>query len=232
MKKLVSFGLVGLMLIASLAIIPQNVNAQGPGLVSSIFNNMERNRRSLRSLRAGLVMQKYDARIKSADMYQGEVNYVPGSGNSNKVRIDWRKPQNEVLAVRDGKYTLFKPRMNMAYVGATNSKNNKVSGVLGFGLNVSGAQLKNNFEAQFMGQGTLENGGPQVTWLKLIPKGAAGYKFAEIWVDGNGMPIQTRVTERNGDTTLVRLNNIQRNANISSDVFNLNLGSGVKIVKG
>jgi len=50
-------------------------------------------------------------------------------------------------------------------------------------------------------------------------------------VDGNGMPVQTRVTERNGDSTLVRLTNIQKNARIPSNAFDISLPSGVKIVK-
>jgi outer membrane lipoprotein-sorting protein len=45
------------------------------------------------------------------------------------------------------------------------------------------------------------------------------------------MPVQTRVTEKNGDSTLVRLTNIQKNANIPSDAFDIKLGPEVKIVK-
>ena len=52
----------------------------------------------------------------------------------------------------------------------------------------------------------------------------------EIWVDGNGMPVQMRTTERNGDSTLVRLTNIQKNARINGDAFKISLPSGVKIV--
>ncbi|MGH9901438.1 MAG: LolA family protein, partial [Pyrinomonadaceae bacterium] len=80
---------------------------------------------------------------------------------------------------------------------------------------------------------TLEQGGPHVTWLKLIPKGNAGYKYAEIWVEtATGMPLQTKVVERNDDSTTVRLNNVQRNARVSADEFNLQLPSDVKKVRG
>ena len=46
------------------------------------------------------------------------------------------------------------------------------------------------------------------------------------------MPIQTRVTEKNGDSTLVRLNNIQRNPNIPPSTFGVDLPAGTKVVKG
>ncbi len=105
-----------------------------------------------------------------------------------------------------------------------------MNGVLGFGLNASGAQLKSQYNIELAGEGTLYDGGPHVVYLKLTPKTASG-KFTEVWVDDSGMPVQTRVTESNGDTTLVRLTNIERNASIPSDAFDPKLPSGVKIVK-
>jgi outer membrane lipoprotein-sorting protein len=97
---------------------------------------------------------------------------------------------------------------------------------------MTGSQAKNQFNVSYEGEGTLESGGPHVWWLKLTPRGGASYKFAEVWVDDSGMPIQTRVTEKNGDSTLVRLNNIQRNASVPDNVFHIDLPAGTKIVKG
>jgi len=230
-KFLVALALTFTLLVA---IVPPRADAQGAGLVSSIINKMERNRQDLRSLRSGIKMEKYNAQIKDADYYVGDVIYQPGAGRNASVRVDWQKPQRETLAVTEGKYKLFRPRLNMAYVGSTSSKNSKVSGVLGFGLNISGAQLRNNFEVpQIIGEGTLDNGGPHVTWLKLVPKGNASYKHAEIWVEtSTGMPLQTKVVEKNGDSTTVRLINPQRNARLSTDEFQLKLPSDVKIVNG
>ncbi|HEY0080926.1 MAG TPA: outer-membrane lipoprotein carrier protein LolA [Pyrinomonadaceae bacterium] len=234
MRKSQVFSLFGALVLAlaSLAIVPPRANAQGPGLVSSIINRMERNRRDLRSLRAGIQMEKFNAQVGDKDMYLGDVIYLPGAGREASVRVDWQKPQRETLAVSNGKYTLFRPRLNMAYVGATNSSRSKVSGVLGFGLNVSQAQLRTNFEPlQLLGEGILY-GNVHVTWLKLVPKGKASYKYAEIWVDDNGMPVQTKVVERNDDSTTVRLVNVQRNAHVSSEEFQLKLPGDVKKVNG
>jgi outer membrane lipoprotein-sorting protein len=67
--------------------------------------------------------------------------------------------------------------------------------------------------------------------LTLVPKGNASFKYAEIWVDSAGMPVQTKIVEKNGDATTMRLMNLERNAKIASDVFSLKLDSNVKIVK-
>jgi outer membrane lipoprotein-sorting protein len=219
------------MLAASLSVAPASARAQGPGMISSILNKMDRNRRSLSSLRAGLTMQKYNAQLRDYESNTGEVQYV--AGTSPSVRVDWRRPV-ELLAVSKGQYTLYRPRLNQAYQGSAKSqgKSNKVNNVLGFALNMSGSQAKNQFNIELAGEGTLENGGPHVWWLKLTPKGNAGYQFAEVWVTDDGMPIQTRVTEKNGDSTLVRLSHIQRNVQINGDPFVIELPAGTKIVKG
>ena len=240
MRKLVTLGLMVMLAFAAVAVPSQASPSapaapQGAGLVSSILNRMERNRREMKSLRAGVWMQKFNAQIGDEDNFFGDVQYIPGAGRNVSLRVDWRKPQNEILAVSGGEYTLFKPRMNMAYRGSASSagKNNKVTNVLGFGLSVSKAELNAKFHpVELLGDGTLEAGGAHVWWLKLVPKGNAGYKHAEIWVDDEGFPRQVRVVERNNDVTTVRLLNPQRNAAVSQDAFRLNLGSDVKIVKG
>ncbi len=233
MKRVVTLSLISLMFVAALSAVPRPAAAQGPGLVSSILNRMDRNRRELKSLRSGVVMQKYNAQIRTEDMFHGELQYVAGTGSNMNVRVDWTRPAREHLAVKNGQYILFRPRLNLAYQGSakSGSKNAKVNNVLGFSLNMTGAQLKGRFDVEFVGEGILYDN-VHVTQLKLTPKGGAGYQFAEIWVDRTGMPVQTRVVERNGDFTTVRLTGVQRNAPVPGNAFELSLPAGVKIVKG
>jgi outer membrane lipoprotein-sorting protein len=233
MKRLAPLGLAVAILIAAFAVSsPKEAQAQGAGFISSIINRMERNRQGLKSLRAKVDMVKYDARIKDEDKYVGVVLYVPAAGRSANVRVDWQSPQKETLAVRDGQYTLFRPRLNMAYVGNARSSRNKVGGAFDF-LNMSRQQLQTRFEPlQYLGEETLW-GGVNTSHVKLVPKGGAGYKYAEVWVDGSGMPVQTKVVERNDDSTTVRLTNMEKNAGISLDMFDLKLDfSKVKKVQG
>jgi outer membrane lipoprotein-sorting protein len=46
------------------------------------------------------------------------------------------------------------------------------------------------------------------------------------------MPVQTKVVEKNGDATTVRLMNVQRNAQVSKNEFKVELGSDIKKVRG
>jgi outer membrane lipoprotein-sorting protein len=68
--------------------------------------------------------------------------------------------------------------------------------------------------------------------LTLVPKGNASYKYAEVWIDKDGMPVQSKVVEKNDDSTITRLLSVEKNAKINKDDIAIKLDSNVKIVKG
>jgi outer membrane lipoprotein-sorting protein len=234
MKRLVPLGLL-LAVVAGVSIIssPAAANGQSAGLVSSVLNRMERNRQSLKSLKASLSMEKYNVQLGDKDQYIGNVKYLPASGRNAYVLIEWQKPQHEILAVANGKYRLYRPRLNQVLEGKSGSINNKggAGSVLDM-MYMSKQQLEAKFQpVQDVREETLW-GGISTIHLTLVPKGNAGYKYAEIWVDSGGMPVQTKIVEKNGDATTMRLSGMERNAKISTDDFNLKLDSTVKIIKG
>jgi len=233
MKRLVPLSIVLVLLASAFISSPNNANGQSAGLVSSVLNRLERNRNSLKSLKASLSMEKYNSQLRDRDQYNGWVAYVPGSGRQASVRIEWQKPQHEILTVANGKYILFRPRLMQAIIGQSGSMkgNPAAAGVLNM-MYMSRQQLEAKFQpVQDVREETLW-GGVSTIHLTLIPKGNDGYKYAEIWVDSNGMPVQTKIVEKNDDSTTMRLSGMERNVKISSDEFNQKLDSSVKIIKG
>jgi hypothetical protein len=115
MKKIVPLFLTLTLLVGAIAMTsPKAASAQSAGLVSSVLNNMERNRQSLRSLRASLSMEKYNAQLRDSEKFSGVVLYIPGSGSDASVRIEWQKPQHEILAVSNCLYSFFRPLINIS----------------------------------------------------------------------------------------------------------------------
>jgi len=232
MKRLVPLVIL-LAVMAGVSIIRSPAaNGQSAGLVSSVLNRMERNRQSLKSLKASLSMEKYNAQLREKDNYSGWVLYAPASGRNASVRIEWQRPQHEILAVVNGKYRLYRPRLNQVLEG----KSGSVAGKGGAGsvldmMYMSKQQLEARFEpVQDVREESLW-GGISTIHLTLVPKGNAGYKYAEIWVDSAGMPVQTKIVERNGDATTMRLSSMERNPKVNSGDFDLKLDSNVKIIK-
>jgi outer membrane lipoprotein-sorting protein len=232
MKRLISAGLMVAFILSVLVITPTTTNGQGAGLVSSVLSRMEKNRQSLKTLRAGISVVKYNSQLGVEDKYSGVVLYMPGAGRQASVRIDWSSPRREVLTVNNNKYTIFRPALKVAYTGDSRrmGKENKAGGLMEM-MNMSRQQLEARFQpVKDVREETLW-GGVGTIHLTLVPKGNAGYKYAEVWIDGNGMPVQTKIVEKNDDSTTMRLTGLEKNQKIDPSEFDIKLDSSVKIVK-
>jgi outer membrane lipoprotein-sorting protein len=208
-------------------------NAKAQGVLREILNRMDTMNKSLVSLKADVRMDKFEATLGDTDTSTGTTSYLPKT--SKRVmyaRIDWAKPAVENIVVIGDSYRLYRPRLNQVIEGKVDkaSKNSHVPGnALAF-MSMSKAQLQDNYTVNYIGQETA-NG--TLTWhLELVPKVKTSYKTAELWVDPNGMPIQSKIIEQNNDSTTIVLSNIQKNVTINAQQeFQLNLPANVKKVQ-
>ncbi len=198
--------------------------AQGP--LGQILNRMEEHSKTLDTVQANVMMKKYNPQLDETDTYIGKTSYIPKTSKIAKgklyMRLDWAKPAVEQVAIIGDDYKLYKPGVNLLYVGRVDkAKTSAGAGnALGF-MSMNKEQLKANYVVQIVGQENIE-GGVLTMRLLLTPKTATTYKSAELWVDGNGMPIQAKVVEQNNDTTTVSLSNIRKNERIDTKIFVLN----------
>jgi outer membrane lipoprotein-sorting protein len=203
------------------------------GIVEVILKRMDANSKALVSLKGNIKMEKRDAQLGDTDIYEGEMSYLPG-GSRKQVyaRIDWKKPREESLAVANGEYVLYTPKLNRALVGKVDSAKGPKgpNSALAF-MSMSKAELKANYTVDYKGEETVSGG--TSTWrLLLTPKNATNFKSADLWVDKDGMPVQAKLVERNNDTTTVLLSSFQRNPTIKSAIFKITPPKGTEIVRG
>jgi len=231
MKRFIPAGLLVAIIVSALFVFPASSNGQGAGLVSSVLNRLEKNRETLKSLRAGISMVKYNSQLGVEDKYSGVVIYMPTAGRQAAVRIDWSSPRREVLAVSNNKYVIFRPTLNVAYTGDSRRVGRDKTGGIMEMMNMSRQQLEARFQpVKDVREETLW-GGVSTIHLTLVPKGTAGYKYAEVWIDNAGMPVQTKIVEKNDDSTTVRLTGLEKNQKIDQKEFDIKLDSNVKVVK-
>jgi outer membrane lipoprotein-sorting protein len=230
MDKFLRFGTTTLALIfvfSSFAV--SDARAQ---VLNKILDTMDAHYKALSSLQADVKMDKYNSQLDEHDVQEGTAKYLPMKGRDAFVRIDWIKPVQESLAVVNKQYVLYRPRLGQALVGKADKAQGsaKSNSALAF-MNMSKAQLKANYNVKYIGQENVSGGTP--TWhLELTPKTKTTYKLADIWVDGNGMPIQMKVTENNNDSTNVLLTNLKKNNTIDARVFQIDLPKGTKKIEG
>lgn len=231
MSKFLRFGLFAIAFVLVFnAFAVTETKAQG--VLNEILKRMETHRASLRTMQSDVTMVKHDNMLGEDDTLKGVVKYIPGkTENDMFIRIDWTKP-DEKLAVLKTDYVLYRPPLGQAIVGKVGKAKNSANagGVLSF-MSMSKAQLKANYTPEYIGRETLSNGSAAVH-IKLTPKAAQKYKFAELWVDDDGMPLQMKVVESNGDWTTVLLSGVKKNVQLKSDDFKISYPKDTKIVKG
>lgn len=199
-------------------------------VLNEILNRMDRHYKSLASLSASVTREKTNVQLKETDRYQGSLLLLPKKGKALSLRLDWIKPKREVLSVVNGRYVAYIPAIKRAYTGSSASKtaNDKGSNVLSV-MSMSKDQLKANYTVQYLGEEKIAGGVP--TWrLKLTPKTAAQYKYAELWVDGNGMPLQGKVVALNDDTDTFLLQTLLKNKKIKGSVFAVKIPKGTEVL--
>jgi outer membrane lipoprotein-sorting protein len=210
------------------------INAQDQQNIRALYERMSANQKSLTSLKARVRMETYNPQIKDTEGKDGTVIYLPAKGRNANVRIDWEKPEQETLSVVNGEYKLYRPRLETVYIGKTKEVSKQQDGVgssLSF-INMSSQELKQNFSAEWRDPELIANGSISAYHLKLTPKTPQRYQFVEIWVTEDGMPVQVKVHEKNGDTTNVLLYEIQKNVKINKSDVAVNLPKNVKVIKG
>jgi len=221
------------LIVSAFAVVSPSVNGQGAGLVSSVLSRMEKNRQTLKSLRAGINVVKYNSQLGTEDKFSGVVIYMPTGGREAAVRIDWAKPRKESIAVNNSRYTVYRPALGTVYTGSSNrlkGSDNNAGSLLAM-MSMSKAQLEARFQPVKDVREESLWGGVSTIHLTLVPKGKASYKYAEVWIDGAGMPVQTKIVEHNDDSTTMRLTGLEKNPRINSGDFDIKYDSNVKVVK-
>jgi len=207
--------------------------AKAQRILGEILERMDKYNRSLQSLRADVTMVKYNPQLSVSDTTVGTTSYLPKTAKRMMyVRIDWTKPVQEQISVIGDDYELYRPRLNTVIRGKTQKAKNSASvgGALGF-MNMSKAQLNANYDVIWVGEEQI-SGGLKTAHIQLTPKTATSYKLADLWIDGDGVPRQAKITEKNNDTATVLLSNIVKNDTISASIFKLKYPNSVKKVNG
>lgn len=229
MKKTLklSLAIVSLGLFFNVLVVVE-ASAQSP--IMQIMKTINKHHESLFSLRSKVRMTKYNAQLDVNNLTDGTAIYARTPKNQFSLRVNWIKPINESLVMRNNQFILYNLLRRQVIAGEINqeSKNKKIFTPLAF-LNMSVKELKAKHNIVYAGQ---ENVGNTPTWhLIITPKYTDVYKTADMWIDGNGMPQQIKVNEPNADTTTVRFAEIKKNPPIDYSFFQLNFPKGINVIQ-
>ena len=162
--------------------------------------------------------------LRVFDTRKGTLKYAHDKRGSTKkisIRVDFEKPE-ETISVQNGRYYMYAKGSNQAYEGPISSRKGSSNGVPLTFIGMNRREIVSKYDHTYLGRARLQNG-EDTTHLKLVPKTKADYAYVEIWVNDNGMPSQSRVVHKNGDSTTILISNYDINTRIDGSSFSIKI---------
>ncbi len=199
--------------------------------LGALLRQMDATGRTFRTFSAQFAQKKYTAVLKEFDPPEsGEFYYARAKDGSALLRQEVRNPAPRILTIRGGIATVYQPRINQAQVVSL-GKNKDKAEYLALGLGQSPAKLQQTFNITY--SGTESVGGQPCGVIDLKPKSAAAAAYFSsivLWVKkANGVPVQQKLQEPNGDYLLVTFSAEKLNGSIAASKFDQKLPSGVDV---
>ncbi len=198
-----------------------------------VLHQMEAVGKTFVSFKAHFTQKKYTAVLKEFDAPEsGEFYYARSKDGSALLRQEVTKPGHRILTIKGGTAVVFQPNIKQASV-ANLGKNRDKAEYLALGLGQSPGKLRETFDIKYQG---VENvSGTPCSLLLLKPRNpAAAAYFASIslWIKkSNGVPIQQKLEEPNGNYLLVEFSGEKLNTSLPASLFEQQLPKGVEVIK-
>ncbi len=200
--------------------------------LQKIFSQMDGTSKNFRNFTASFTQKKYTAVLQEFDTpAKGDFYYARAKDGAALLRKEETSPGKSVLTIKKGVATFYEPNIRQAKQYNL-GKNKDKAEYLAIGISQSPARLQENFNVSYLGSETI-NGKPcSILLLKpKNPKEAAYFASITVWFSkSNGIPLQNKMQEPNGDYILINFINEKLNTNIPGSRFDQKL-PGIEIQK-
>src|SRR4051812_40846250 len=118
----------GLITIALLFVFGAVCVSETTAQITQILKRMGVHYKALKSLRTGVILEKYNLALDELETTEGKAVFVPEKFRNKALRLDWEKPRTEILSILNNQYVLFRPSLKQAWTGNTDAQLKKLSG--------------------------------------------------------------------------------------------------------
>ena len=196
-----------------------------------VLTQMEVVRKSFHSFTAQFTQKKYTAILREFDTADtGTFYYSRAKDGSALLRQEATSPGRKILTVRGGEAIFYQPDIQQAQIADLGRYKN-LAEFLALGIGQSPAKLQENFDISYQGNGSID--GATCSILLLKPKAATiatRFSSVTLWLKkSNGLPVQNKLLEPNGDYVLLTFFDEKLNVKISDATFEQKLPRGVDI---
>ena len=193
--------------------------------LDAVLAHMDAAARQFQSFSAHIRQTDYTAAIDDSDVSTGEVRMKRGKSGVSMV-IEYGEPNPRSIGISGHTVQIYSPKANVVDIYDTSKYTARVDQYLLLGFGTTSAELRKNYDVKLGGVD------PQGTRLELIPRSAEALKLVskiELWIpEGQGSPVQEKITKASKDTLLVEYSDMKLNPPLPDSAFELKLPAGVR----
>jgi outer membrane lipoprotein-sorting protein len=191
--------------------------------LQDVLERMDQGARGFKGMTADLKRVTHTAVLNDDSEETGTIRLKRSSARDVKIRIDFISPDQSTVVFRGQKVEKYFPKIKTIQVYDLGKERQLVDQFLLLGFGTSGKDLASSYEIKFLGS---DRANGQSAWhLELIPKSLKArehLKKVDLWISAaSGQPVQQTFHEPSGDYNLIAYSNVQPDASISDQAFNL-----------
>ena len=205
--------------------------ASDPGL-EKIVAKMDETAAKFRTAQANFTWTTFNSVVNEESGRQTGKIYFQRNGNETEMAADIAPPDAQQVIFSRGKIRRYQSRTDVVdeYDSGAHREEFETFLVLGFGS--SGNDMQKSFDITYGGEEKID--GTDTARLELVPKSdKIKQHFPQIilWINPqNGILIQQKLMETDGDYRLAKYSGIQLGQKIPSKVFQLKTSGKTKVV--
>jgi outer membrane lipoprotein-sorting protein len=202
-----------------------------PGL-DSVLRSMDESSATFKGLTAQIRKLAHTQVVNVDDVSEGTITVKKLKPHDTRIRIDFAKPNQQMVAIGGGKAEVYYPKLNEVQEGDLGKIRGLVDQLMLLGFGGNSAELQSAYTVTLGGPDLVN--GEKATRIVLVPKSKEilqSVKKCELWVSDKGITLQQKFDQGGGDFLLSTYSKINLNANIPESSVKLDVPKGAKRTK-
>ncbi len=200
--------------------------------LEAVLKSMDQAAANFKGLTAQIRKLAHTQVVNVDDVSEGTIAVKRLKPHDTRIRIDFTKPNQQMVAIGGGKAEVYYPKLNEVQEGDLGKIKGLVDQLMLLGFGGNSADLQDAYTVTFGGPDSVN--GEKATRIVLVPKSKEilqSVKKCELWVSDKGLTVQQKFDQGGGDYLLSTYSNINLSANIPESAVKLDVPRGAKRTK-
>lgn len=191
--------------------------------LTTVLAKMDQTAARYHTAQADFTWTTFNSVVNEIDGTQTGSIFFERNGSEVRMAATINPPDSEQVVFSEGKIQIYKPKLATVDVYDAGTHREEFETFLVLGFLSSGAEMNKSFDVKYGGQEKVDS--IEAARLDLTPKAEnVKNRFPEIilWINPeNGISVQQKLLESNGDYRLAKYSDIQLGRKIQANVFKL-----------